>query len=80
VFDDNDSNDLYYNDMRLMLAAAYQASGSHLRAAELMQKFTQVQIAKGEPQWTNAARPCRNLRRTSLCIGLRRKKPGYHRS
>ncbi|MEX2297336.1 MAG: hypothetical protein WD715_07980 [Dongiaceae bacterium] len=53
-FDDNDSSDLYNNDMRLMLAAAHQASGSHLHAAELMQKFTQVQIAKGEPQWTLA--------------------------
>ncbi len=54
VFDDNDTSDLYNNDMRLMLAAAHQASGGHLRAAALMQKFTQVQVAKGEPQWTLA--------------------------
>jgi hypothetical protein len=53
-FDDNDSSDLHNNDMRLMLAAAHQASGGHLRAAELMQKFTEVQAAKGERVWTVA--------------------------
>jgi len=54
VFDDSDTDDLYNNDMRLMLAAAYQSSANHLRAAELIQKFTQIQIDKGEPQWTRA--------------------------
>lgn len=54
VFDRHDSDDLYNNDMRLMLAAAHQESGSHLRAAELMQKFTEVQISKGEVPWTRA--------------------------
>ena len=54
VFDRHDSDDLYNNDMRLMLAAAHQDSGSHLRAAELMQKFTEVQMSKGEVPWTRA--------------------------
>ena len=54
VFDKNDSDDLYNNDMRLMLAAAHQESGGHNRATELMQKFKEVQIAKGESQWTLA--------------------------
>jgi hypothetical protein len=54
VFDRHDSDDLYNNDMRLMLAAAHQESGGHLRAAELMQEFADIQIAKGEPQWTLA--------------------------
>jgi hypothetical protein len=54
VFDRHDSDDLYNNDMRLMLAAAHQESGGHLRAAELMQEFTEVQIAKGEVPWTLA--------------------------
>lgn len=54
VFDRHDSDDLYNNDMRLMLAAAHQESGSHLRATELMQKFSEVQVSKGETPWTLA--------------------------
>jgi tetratricopeptide (TPR) repeat protein len=54
VFDRHDEDDLYNNDMRLMLAAAHQESGGHKRAVELMQKFTEVQIAKGETPWTLA--------------------------
>ena len=54
VFKDNDTDDLWNNDMRLMLAAAHQASGGHLRAVELIQKFTEVQAAKGERVWTVA--------------------------
>ena len=54
VFKDSNTDDLWNNDMRLMLAAAHQASGGHLRAVELMQKFTQVQAAMGERVWTLA--------------------------
>jgi hypothetical protein len=54
VFDTNDETDLYNNDMRLMLAAAHHESGGHKQAAELMAKFTDVQAAMGESQWTVA--------------------------
>lgn len=54
VFDRHDEDDLYNNDMRLMLAAAHQESGGHKRAAELMAKFTDVQMAMGETPWTLA--------------------------
>lgn len=54
VVDASDLQDLYNNDMRLMLAAAHQSAGNHTRAAELIQTFSQVRENLAERQWTLA--------------------------
>jgi tetratricopeptide (TPR) repeat protein len=48
------ASDLYYNDMRLLLAASLARAGRTAEAARTIQEFRRVRDAEGEPVWTIA--------------------------